>query len=141
MYVHYTFHIISPTATISIQYCLPSTRHFLTIRQHQFCILFSPLHLGGHYLLSYNIIKVLILDVHSYSSFRVRVPHKIIRMSLILNNTAGNSAAWQMSIFDHASRLKYGLRAVHLSTNLGAPIFRPPPKVVIDPTIPVSNNQ
>ena len=27
-------------------------------------------------------------------------------MSLILDNTAGNFAAWQMSIFEHASRLK-----------------------------------
>ena len=31
--------------------------------------------------------------------------------------------------YSNASRLKYGHHAVHLSTNLGAPIFRPPPNV------------
>ena len=63
----------------------------------------------------YNLIKVSIYDVHSYGSFTL--------------NTAGNFAVWQMSIFEDASRLKYGHHAVHLSTNLGAPIYRPPPNV------------
>ena len=54
---------------------------------------------------------------------------EFLRMSLILDNTAGNFAVWQMSIFEDASRLKYGHHAVHLSTNLGAPIFPPPPNI------------
>ena len=48
-------------------------------------------------------------------------------MSIILDNTVGNFAAWQMSIFENASRLKYGQHAIHLSASLGAPIFREPP--------------
>ena len=48
-------------------------------------------------------------------------------MSIILDNTVGNFAAWQMSIFENASRLKYGQHAVHLSASLGAPTFREPP--------------
>ena len=121
VYVH-SLHIFTPTATLSIQHCLPSTRHYFTIR-HQFRILFSPLHLRCHYSLSYNLIKVYMWDVHSHGSFRV--PQDI-------------PYSWQhcwefcsmgMSIFEHASRLKYGHHAVHLSTNLGAPIFQPPPNV------------
>ena len=56
MYIHYTYHIISSTETLSIQHSLPSTRHIFIIR-HQFCILFSPLHLRCHYSLSCNLIK------------------------------------------------------------------------------------
>ena len=48
-------------------------------------------------------------------------------MSIILDNTVGNFAAWQLSIFENASRLKYGQHAVHLSASLGAPTFWEPP--------------
>ena len=64
-----------------------------------------------------------------YGTYTRTVLSEFLRMSLILDNTAGNFAVWQMSIFEDASRLKYGHHAVHLSTNLGAPIFPPPPNI------------